>query len=518
MWNFKKIQCLAMGGVLVQFISCLVVYNTSGTIPLFFLIATLMAVALFLAMYIAVSHLRSDNKKLQEYISEILKDNFDAPYPKRTSQDEICGLVKQLIDELKREKGVLLGVIKGLPVPYLLVDVDEKALFTNQECLDMLEIDGAPEAQYGNTLGEIFYNDRTRETAVGQSIKNGKVFKNLEVTINGHKGGQCHVLANVYPLYNIDGSCVGGLCLYLDMTQLKKHEESLMAQHKLIASSAEKISVITERLTASCSEISSQVDESLKLSVTQQNGTTDVAAAMEQMNASVVDVARSANEASELAESTRGSATQGVEVVQQSRKVITRVHEHAVELKSDMHELGGHAESIGDIISVINDIADQTNLLALNAAIEAARAGEAGRGFAVVADEVRKLAEKTMQATTEVSRTVDAIQVSAEKSIASTDAASDAIDENTKLSADSAEVLDTIVTMANTTADRVRDIAAAAGEQSAASDQISSAATHINDLANENTAAMNESAIAVNDVARLASELTVLVAELRDIR
>jgi methyl-accepting chemotaxis protein len=238
---------------------------------------------------------------------------------------------------------------------------------------------------------------------------------------------------------------------------------------------------------------------------------------MEQMNASVMDVAQSANEASGLAESTRGSATQGVEVVQQARAVITRVHEHAVELKNDMHELGGHAESIGDIISVINDIADQTNLLALNAAIEAARAGEAGRGFAVVADEVRKLAEKTMQATTEVSRAVDSIQISAEKSIASTESASDAIDENTRLSADSAEVLDTIVSMANATADRVREIAAAAGEQSAASDQISAAATQINGLANENSAAMNESATAVNDVARLASELTVLVAELRNI-
>ncbi|SIN78421.1 methyl-accepting chemotaxis protein [Halodesulfovibrio marinisediminis] len=518
MWSSKKIQYLALSGLLIQVVSSIVVYATTGAIPIYFLISSLMILAVFFVTYLAASAVDLDSKKLQDYLSEILQDNFDAPYPNFASQNVNFSLIKNLIEELKREKGVLLGVIKGLPVPYLFVDAEEKALFTNQECMDMLEIDGSPESQYGNTLGEIFYNDKTRETAVGQSIKSGKVFKNLEVTINGHKGGQRHVLANVYPLYNMDRVCVGGLCLYIDMTMLKEHEESLVAQHELIADSAEKIAVITDRLTASCSEISSQIDGSLKLSVTQQNGTTDVAAAMEQMNTSVVDVARSANEASELAESTRSSATQGVEVVQQSRDVITKVHEHALELKGDMHELGGHAESIGDIISVINDIADQTNLLALNAAIEAARAGEAGRGFAVVADEVRKLAEKTMQATTEVSRAVDAIQISAEKSIASTDSASDAIDENTRLSADSAAVLDTIVSMANATADRVQEIAAAAGEQSAASDQISASATHINELATENAAAMNESSVAVEDVARLASELTVLVAELQDIK
>ena len=518
MWNSKKIQYLAMGGLFIQAVAGIAVCSISSLSQSYWLVSILLTAVVFLALYTAASYVEADARKLEKYIAEILNDNFDASPPLLNSESTTSTLVKKLIEELKHEKGALLGVIKGLPVPYLFVDTDERALFTNQECLDMLEIDGAPESQIGNTLGEIFYNDSTRETAVGQSIKNGKVFKNLEVTINGHKGGQCHVLANVYPLYNLDGGCVGGVCLYLDMTKLKQHEEELVAQHGLIAASAEKVSVITERLSASCAEISSQVDESLKLSVTQQNGTTDVAAAMEQMNTSVVDVARSANDASDLAESTRSSATKGVDVVQQARSVITKVHEHATELKSDMHELGGHAESIGDIISVINDIADQTNLLALNAAIEAARAGEAGRGFAVVADEVRKLAEKTMQATTEVGSAVDAIQVSAEKSIVSTDSVSDAIDENTRLSADSAKVLDTIVSMANATADRVREIAAAAGEQSAASDQISAAATHINELANDNTTAMNESSLAVSEVARLASELAVLVAELRDIK
>lgn len=518
MWNSKKIQYLAIGGIFFELVFSIFLYFESGSTSLAFVASTLVIISVLALVFFGVAGTEQNNKNVQKYITAILNEQFDAVPPDCLSHNTTFLLVDKLIQELKRKKGVLLGVINGLPVPYLLVDTEERALFTNQECMDMLEIDESPESQLGNTLGEIFYNDRTRETAVGQSIATGKIFKNLEVTIKGHKGGECHVLANVFPLYDLDGVCVGGLCLYLNMTKLKQQEENLLRQHELIAAAAEKVSVITERLTTSCSEISTQVEESHQLSITQQNGTTDVATAMEQMNASVIDVAHSATEASELAESTRGSAVQGVEVVQQAQGVIAKVHEHSTELQGDMHELGKHAESIGEIIDVINDIADQTNLLALNAAIEAARAGDAGRGFAVVADEVRKLAEKTMQATTEVGRTIDAIQMSAEKSITSTVSVSDAIDENTRLSADSAKVLDTIVSMANTTADRVREIASATVEQSSASDQISSAAMQINGLANKNTTAMHESANAVNEVSLLAAELMTLVNELRNIK
>ena len=113
----------------------------------------------------------------------------------------------------KNDKEYKDGILRGLPMPYLLVDTKERALSTNRACLTMLEIDDSIESCMGKTLAELFYNDPTRKTAVGKSIATGECFKNLEVTIGGHKGGKVNVLANVFPIYNSSKECSGGMCV-----------------------------------------------------------------------------------------------------------------------------------------------------------------------------------------------------------------------------------------------------------------------------------------------------------------
>ena len=155
--------------------------------------------------------------------------------------------------------------------------------------------------------------------------------------------------------------------------------------------------------------------------------------------------------------------------------------------------------------------ADQTNLLALNAAIEAARAGEAGRGFAVVADEVRKLAEKTMSATGEVGNVITKIQSMTKENVAATERAVQSVSKSTELANDSGRALSEIVSGVEMAADQVRAIATAAEEQSATSEEINRATDEINQIATESSQVMDEASKAIQEVAAMASRLNNVI-------
>ncbi|UZP68849.1 methyl-accepting chemotaxis protein [Desulfovibrio mangrovi] len=489
-------------------------FLTGGATGFWLPVTALFAVACMGGALYGLKQASGALKKMEAYAAAMTGGDFSATLSVEEG-DSLAKSVQALATAFLKEMGIKKGIIEGLPTPFLLVDTKERALYTNNACMDMLEIDGPPERQYGRTLADIFYNDPSRKTAVGQSIESGKVFQNLEVSVKGHKGGVRHVLANVYPLYDMGGKCIGGFCLYLDMTALKQKEAEICAHNEMISRSAAEATDISNGLAAAAEELSAQVEQSAATSRAQQERTREVSLSMEQMNASVVEVAKGAGNAASLADSARSKAQEGARVVDESRKLTERVYGDAIRLKDDMDMLGEQAESIGAVIGVINDIADQTNLLALNAAIEAARAGEYGRGFAVVADEVRKLAEKTMQATKEVTTAISSIQESTHKSRGSSENAANAIKENAELAAASGNVLEEIVHFVERTADHVRDIAAAAEQQSAASDEIVASTEHISHSAEENALAMHESALAVQELARRAAELKTIIAEMQ---
>ena len=241
----------------------------------------------------------------------------------------------------------------------------------------------------------------------------------------------------------------------------------------------------------------------------------DTANAVEEMNATILEVARSASATSENAEKAKLKAQDGARLVEEVSAAVLSIRNEAGQMTDSMRSLGEQAQGIGAIMGVISDIADQTNLLALNAAIEAARAGEAGRGFAVVADEVRKLAEKTAHATTEVRTAIGGIQSGTNTAAAQMDTAVERVTLATGLAQRSGEALAEIVEMVESAGDQVRSIATAAEQQSATSEEINRAVSSISVIASETDNAMAQSTEAVEALVAQTKKLEQLIAALR---
>lgn len=236
----------------------------------------------------------------------------------------------------------------------------------------------------------------------------------------------------------------------------------------------------------------------------------ETAQAVDVMVASTTEVAQGAARAAQAADEARQRARDGAAVVDKSVAAIGKVSTLSASLTANLSELGHQAESIGQVMTVISDIADQTNLLALNAAIEAARAGEAGRGFAVVADEVRKLAEKTMHATAEVGKVIQAIQQGTFDNIRSMDQAAQAVATATSLAGESRDALGEIVSLSGDAAGQVRTIASASDEQVAASERIKIAIERIRDLSGHTTDGMVRSSGTIETLGGQIEELIKL--------
>jgi len=288
------------------------------------------------------------------------------------------------------------------------------------------------------------------------------------------------------------------------------------AKSEGMLAAADKLEAIVGTVSKASTNLSAEISASSQGAERQAMRVTETATAMEEMNATVLEVAKNATQTADVTETARKKAQEGESIVSKVVLGMNGVQKQTGQLKTDMGTLGAQAEDIGRIMTVITDIADQTNLLALNAAIEAARAGDAGRGFAVVADEVRKLAEKTMTATKEVGDAISVIQHSTRSNVEGVEKSVRLIEEATILADQSGKTLKEIVRLVDTASDQVRSIATASEEQSAASEEINRSIEQVSAISNETSRAMGEAATAVGDLARQAQSLTNLITQLRE--
>ena len=283
------------------------------------------------------------------------------------------------------------------------------------------------------------------------------------------------------------------------------------ARREGMISAATDLERHVEIISSAAVELEAQIGHSADNAVNAARSLQEVASAMTEMTASIQEVAHNAARASEMSAKTRENADDGKEKVRLSLESAQALRNLSLTLKHNMGDLQEKTDAISQIMGVISDIADQTNLLALNAAIEAARAGEAGRGFAVVADEVRKLAEKTMISTADVGKATTAIAKSMHESMDAVDSAVAQVEKSTELAAQAEEALEKIVTEAEFSANEIRSIATACEEQSATSEAIDQSIQNVNAMATGSTDAMSQCSQAVSELAKQSQELDSLV-------
>jgi len=272
-----------------------------------------------------------------------------------------------------------------------------------------------------------------------------------------------------------------------------------------------KVKELAAASASAANQISASTEEMATGSQEQSTQTAEIAGAIEQMSKTIYETTKSTSSASEASKNAGNSARQGGKIVEETINGMDKIADVVEQSAGIVLELGESSNQIGEIIQVIDDIADQTNLLALNAAIEAARAGEHGRGFAVVADEVRKLAERTTKATKEIAEMIKQIQKDTKSAVESMKNGTSEVERGKLLAHKAGDSLNEIIIGAESVLDIVTQVAVVSEEQSTTAEQISKNIDSISSVTQQSASGIQQIAHASEDLNQLTLNLQELV-------
>jgi len=290
---------------------------------------------------------------------------------------------------------------------------------------------------------------------------------------------------------------------------------AMLKMQSKLRDTLQRISGSATQLASAAEELNAVTDESARGLSQQNNEIEQAATAVNQMTSAVEEVARNAVSTSEASKNATTSASDGRDLVQETVSAIERMSNDVQSTSTLIGNLADESRDIGKVLDVIRGLADQTNLLALNAAIEAARAGEAGRGFAVVADEVRALAHRTQQSTSEIERMIGSIQGGTEQAVNSMRSSTERAESTLNIAKGAGLALDTINSAVVEINERNLVIASAAEEQAQVAREVDRNLVNIRDLSTQSATGANQTSAASNELSRLAVDLNGMVARFK---
>jgi PAS domain S-box-containing protein len=479
-------------------------------------------------------------------LSQATKDFSEGKYNQKidcTSKDELGQLAKSFND-MAEDIQFKLQYLDYMPVPVYAIDTDLVIRYTNKRGAEI--IGKEKEAILGSHCYDNIKTSicNTKNCFCKMSVNGEKLeAKEINAKINGK---DMPILFSGAPIRNSEGEVLGTLETINDLTDSKEKENYLQRNtqrileemsklaegdltvnlvseikediiddlfigfNKAVYKIKEMISQVGEAVSATASasaEISSSSEQMATGAQEQSSQAMEVAQAINQMTKTILETAQNISQAAVKTQEAGILSEEGAKIVEDSIEGMNRISDVVYEAVKTVEKLGKNSEKIGAIVKVINEIADQTNLLALNAAIEAARAGEHGRGFAVVADEVRKLAERTTGATTEITEMISTIQTDTANAVKSIQSGTDEVTKGKELTQKAGQSLEKINSATINVIDLVTQVATASEEQSATSEQISKSIEGITHVTQETAVGIEQISQTAEDLNRLTENL-----------
>jgi len=382
---------------------------------------------------------------------------------------------------------------------------------------------------------DVFKADACGNCAVEQCMKTKEPIKGAQLNIKNKLGTKVPVVASIDVLFDAKGEAIGGMEIIRDVTQERNMLDKAAEASKRMTESAQGLSASSGQMSQATEQVASAIGEVAQGAGEQSKSASEAAEMANQISSAIEQVAQGAQDQAKTVTDTTNNMNELAEVIEEVAKTIQGATELAQKGNKATDEtvegmdmikdvvlgtatkigvLGEQSKQIGEIVNVINDIAEQTNLLALNAAIEAARAGEHGKGFAVVADEVRKLAERSGSATKEIGGLIKGIQVGVEEAVESMEKGTSEVEKGVGLAEKTGSAIKEMMNSIGDISFSTEKMAASTEKVVKAVDSIASSSEEQAASAEEVSASSEEQAASVNEIISSAQELAKIAGEL----